>query len=88
MGLTLSKKDPVQSGGTSTLKYYSSGLPPIHLPKRLILVRHGQSLGNLSEKSYEHVPDWTIPLTDQGIAEARDLGVKLKSIVGEGINSY
>lgn len=85
MGLTLGKKETQTP--SYTFRANSSHLSPVHLPKRVILVRHGQSLGNLNEKSYEHVPDWTIPLTDQGIDEARNLGLTLKSIVGDGMSS-
>ena len=36
------------------------------LPKRIILLRHGESLGNVDENSYSHIPDWKIPLTRRG----------------------
>jgi hypothetical protein len=33
------------------------------LPKRIILIRHGESLGNIDETAYASIPDWKIPLT-------------------------
>ncbi|KAG9132581.1 hypothetical protein Leryth_022170 [Lithospermum erythrorhizon] len=36
------------------------------LPKRIILVRHGESQGNKDEKSYSDIPDHRIPLTPKG----------------------
>ena len=29
-----------------------------YLPRRIILVRHGQSLGNVDETVFTHTPDW------------------------------
>ncbi len=33
------------------------------LPKRIILLRHGESLGNIDDTAYASIPDWKIPLT-------------------------
>ena len=33
------------------------------LPKRIILLRHGESLGNIDETAYASIPDWKIPMT-------------------------
>jgi hypothetical protein len=33
------------------------------LPKRIILLRHGESLGNVDDTAYSTIPDWKIPLT-------------------------
>ena len=35
-------------------------------PKRIILLRHGESLGNVDESLYGEIPDWKIPLTRRG----------------------
>ena len=40
-------------------------------PKRIILLRHGQSLGNVDESAYVTTADWRIPLTDLGKDQAR-----------------
>ena len=53
------------------------------LPKRIILLRHGESLGNVDENSYSHIPDWKIPLTRRGerqsLKAATDLVKLLKA---------
>ncbi|XP_030534752.1 phosphoglycerate mutase-like protein AT74 [Rhodamnia argentea] len=54
------------------------------LPKRIILVRHGESEGNLSESAYTTTPDNKIPLTPQGIAQARLAGHQLRSLISGG----
>lgn len=53
------------------------------LPRRLILVRHGESRANVDRSVYSHTPDWKIELTDAGVAQASECGKKIKSIVGE-----
>ena len=30
-------------------------------PKRIILVRHAESIGNIDENAYTFIPDWKIP---------------------------
>lgn len=52
-------------------------------PKRIILIRHGQSDGNNNKKIYETVPDYKINLTSLGRKQAREAGKKLKDIIGE-----
>lgn len=52
------------------------------LPKRIILVRHGESLGNVDESAYATIPDWRIPLTDKGYEMAVASGEKILSILG------
>lgn len=55
------------------------------LPKRIILVRHGESQGNLDTAAYTTTPDHGIPLTPQGITQARLVGANLRRIVsGDG----
>ena len=41
------------------------------LPKRIILVRHGESQGNLDMSAYTTTPDYRIPLTALGVEQAR-----------------
>lgn len=52
------------------------------LPKRIILVRHGESLGNVDENAYATTPDWAIPLTENGKDQARHLGNQLEEVIG------
>lgn len=54
---------------------------PIFLPKRIILVRHGESHGNLDSKAYTTTPDNKIPLTEQGLAQARIAGTQIRELV-------
>ena len=51
------------------------------LPKRIILVRHGESQGNLDTAAYTTTPDHKIPLTPQGIDQARVAGAHIRRLV-------
>ncbi|CAI0551074.1 unnamed protein product [Linum tenue] len=51
------------------------------LPKRIILVRHGESQGNLDTAAYSHIPDHKIPLTEAGRAQARETGAQLHDLI-------
>ena len=53
-------------------------------PKRIILVRHGQSEGNVDDKVYATVPDSQIALTERGFAQAVVAGLQIRSLVGNG----
>ena len=61
--------------------------PPSHpethhnLPKRIILVRHGESQGNIDTKAYSTTPDHKIPLTQQGISQARHAGSSIRRLL-------
>lgn len=57
-------------------------LPQLLLPKRMILIRHGESLGNVDDSEYSRTPDWKIPLTENGRAQARAAGARLAELVG------
>ncbi|XP_027367003.1 phosphoglycerate mutase-like protein AT74 [Abrus precatorius] len=54
------------------------------LPKRIILMRHGESQGNLDTATYTTTPDHSIPLTAQGIAQAHHAGAELRRVMGGG----
>jgi broad specificity phosphatase PhoE len=59
------------------------------LPKRIILLRHGESLGNVDENSYANVPDWKIPLTRRGERQALKAAEDLfKLCKGESVFIY
>jgi len=51
-------------------------------PKRLILVRHGESAANADATVYSHTPDHLIHLTDSGRAQAREAGAKIAALIG------
>lgn len=53
------------------------------LPKRIILVRHGESEGNVNKHIYKTVPDNSIELTGQGFEDALSAGNKIKAILGD-----
>ncbi|KAK1432430.1 hypothetical protein QVD17_09326 [Tagetes erecta] len=53
------------------------------LPKRIILVRHGESEGNIDGSAYSTTPDYKIPLTQQGITQANLAGTKIKTVISD-----
>ena len=60
-----------------------------HRPNRIILVRHGESEGNLDDTVYERVPDHRISLTDKGFEQARATGERLREVLdGESVEVY
>ncbi|SDL02987.1 Broad specificity phosphatase PhoE [Lentzea albidocapillata subsp. violacea] len=50
---------------------------------RIILLRHGQSLGNVDELAYCRIPDHALPLTGTGEDEARAAGPTIKTLIGD-----
>ncbi|WP_447005520.1 histidine phosphatase family protein [Saccharothrix isguenensis] len=48
---------------------------------RIILLRHGQSLGNVDESEYCRVPDHALPLTGVGEEEAKAAGPRIKGLL-------
>ena len=54
------------------------------IPKRIILVRHGESEANVDPTVYARVPDWRIALTEQGVAQAREAGREISGLIGDG----
>ncbi len=53
-------------------------------PKRIILVRHGESEANVDPTVYARVPDWQIALTEEGVAQAREAGREISGLIGDG----
>ena len=51
-------------------------------PKRIVLIRHGESAGNVDEKVYTSTPDWRIPLTPRGVSQAQAAGASLRQMMG------
>lgn len=58
-------------------------LEQVGRPKRLILVRHGESQGNVDRNITQKVPDNALHLTPKGRQEALSSGRRLKQLVGE-----
>ncbi|KAL9650964.1 hypothetical protein ABK040_015067 [Willaertia magna] len=52
-------------------------------PKRIILIRHGESEGNINPCIYATKPDNQIELTEEGKKQALHAGAKLKQIIEE-----
>lgn len=57
------------------------------LPKRIILLRHGESEGNLDPATYVTTPDPKILLTPQGIAQARLAGSRMRHVIAADASS-
>jgi len=53
------------------------------LPPRVILVRHGESEGNVDPAVYRHKPDNAVELTEAGSQQALEAGKRIKQIVGD-----
>jgi broad specificity phosphatase PhoE len=51
-------------------------------PKRIILIRHGESEGNLDRNTYASKQDYKLLLTANGIEQAEEAGKQLKQIIG------
>lgn len=52
-------------------------------PKRIILIRHGESEANVNRYLFGSVPDYTIELTQKGRQQALEAGHRLKKLVGD-----
>ena len=53
------------------------------IPKRIILLRHGESEANIDNSVYSKIPDWQIALTDNGIKQALESGRKIGSLIAQ-----
>jgi broad specificity phosphatase PhoE len=51
------------------------------MPHRLIMIRHGQSMGNVDETLYGTTPDNAMPLTELGWNQAKACGIHLKNTI-------
>lgn len=67
----------------------NSSIRTNQLPRRIILIRHGESLGNVDDTSYASIPDWRIPLTRRGERQAAHAGKELQEMIkGEALFTY
>lgn len=53
------------------------------MPKRIILLRHGESEANVDSDVYARVPDWRIALTGKGMEQAREAGRRIAESIGD-----
>lgn len=51
-------------------------------PRRIFLIRHGQSEGQVDKNLYQSKPDYAMRLTPLGVEQAETAGAKLKAIIG------
>jgi broad specificity phosphatase PhoE len=54
------------------------------MPKRIVLIRHGESQGNVDRNLYSRVPDSLIELTATGYEQGAACGRLLRGLVGNG----
>ncbi|MEW2316323.1 histidine phosphatase family protein [Streptomyces bauhiniae] len=52
-------------------------------PRRIVLVRHGESVGNVDDSVYEREPDHALALTARGREQAEETGKHLREIFGD-----
>jgi broad specificity phosphatase PhoE len=58
-------------------------------PRRIVLVRHGESTGNVDDTVYEREPDHALALTERGWQQAEETGKRLREVFGrERISVY
>jgi broad specificity phosphatase PhoE len=58
-------------------------------PHQIIMVRHGQSAANQDQSIYNRIPDYRIPLTQLGVAQAREAGEQIRrQLNGEKVSVY
>ncbi|MEV5884954.1 histidine phosphatase family protein [Streptomyces sp. NPDC052020] len=58
-------------------------------PRRIVLVRHGESTGNADASVYEREPDHALALTERGRRQAEEAGRTLRGIFGrERVSVY
>ena len=58
-------------------------------PKRIILVRHGNSIANNNYDILQNTPDNKIVLSEKGIEQAKEAGKRLKKLIGnESLEFY
>lgn len=50
-------------------------------PRRIILIRHGESVANLDSSIYATTPDNRIPLSPKGVEQAEEAGKKLRELI-------
>jgi broad specificity phosphatase PhoE len=52
-------------------------------PKQIILVRHGESEGNLDRSRYQTKQDFALQLTPAGVQQAKQAGIQIKKLLGD-----
>ncbi|MGP3968822.1 histidine phosphatase family protein [Streptomyces sp. 6N223] len=58
-------------------------------PRRIVLLRHGESQGNDDDSVYERIPDHALQLTEKGRRQAEAAGKRLRALFGqERVSAY
>jgi broad specificity phosphatase PhoE len=52
-------------------------------PQKIILIRHGESEGNVNKAIYSEKPDYALHLTENGRRQAHEAGKELKKIIDD-----
>ncbi|NGN68332.1 histidine phosphatase family protein [Streptomyces sp. A7024] len=52
-------------------------------PRRIVLIRHGESEGNADDTIYEREPDHALRLTEKGRRQVAEAGEELREVFGE-----
>ncbi|MFG3505646.1 histidine phosphatase family protein [Streptomyces sp. NPDC047821] len=52
-------------------------------PRRIVLLRHGESEGNADDTVYEREPDHALRLTERGRRQAAEAGERLRALFGD-----
>jgi hypothetical protein len=67
-----------------SLALYRKGRHKLRFPKRILIIRHGESTGNVQEEAYKTVPDARLELSEIGKAQSEKLGKDLLHRIGSG----
>lgn len=60
-----------------------------HRPRRIILVRHAESVANVDKRMYGRVPDSEITVTKRGYMQAQVAGKQIRKLIGnEGVRFF
>ncbi|MEC4015860.1 histidine phosphatase family protein [Streptomyces sp. H27-D2] len=58
-------------------------------PRRIVLIRHGESEGNIDDTVYEREPDHALSLTPTGLLQAEVAGARMRALFGdERVSAY
>ena len=58
--------------------------PKTMKPDKIILLRHGESQGNINKKIYASIPDYAVQLSELGHKQARGAGEAIKGVLAQG----
>ena len=67
---------------------YAYGSTTRKLPRRIVLVRHGESEGNVDESEYTRTPDSQVRLTARGHEQAESTGRELRDMMDADGDDY